>query len=173
VTTAADLMKREIVAVTPETEVPELLRILAAEQISGVPVVEDGGVVAGVVSATDVIRLAARLQEEAEGDTGLDPFLLPPEEMGDEDADFFLASTGEIMVGGTPERWQGRGVLDGYTVRDIMTEAAFSVSPQTPVKELAEFLLRGRIHRALVVENGQLRGMVTTFDLLRELVGGE
>lgn len=173
-TTAADLMKREIVAVTPDTEVPELLRILAGEQISGVPVVEDGGVVVGVVSATDVIRLAARVQEEAEGDTGLDPFLLPPEEQtGDEDADFFLASTGEIMVGGTPERWQGVGVLDGFTVRDIMTEAAFSVSPDTPVKELAEFLLRGRIHRALVVENGQLRGMVTTFDLLRELVGGQ
>lgn len=170
-TTAADLMKREIVAVTPETEIPELLRILAREQISGAPVVGPGGEVLGVVSATDVIRLVARLQEEADGDTGLDPFLLPPEETGDEDAEFYLATTGEIMVGGRSEHWQGTGILDGYAVRDIMTEAAFAVTPDTPVKELAEFLLRGRIHRALVVEEGRLHGVVTTFDLLRELVG--
>lgn len=171
--TAADLMKREIVAVTPDTSVPDLLRVLAREQISGVPIVDDAGSVVGVVSATDVIRLAAHLDEEAEGDTGLDPFLLPPEETGDEDADFFLASTGEIMVGGGPERWEASGALDGFTVGDIMTEAAFSVAPDTPVKEVAEFLLRGRIHRALVVEDGRLRGVVTTFDLLRELVGGQ
>lgn len=171
-TTAADLMQREIVTVTPDTDLADLLQILAAEQISGVPVVEGDGQVVGVVSATDVIRLAARLQEEAGGDTGLEPFRVLPEEV-DEEADFFLSPSGEVLVGSAPARLGGGGGLfDGYAVRDVMTAAAFSVAPDTPVQEVADFLLRGRIHRALVVEGGRLRGVITTFDLLRELAGG-
>lgn len=167
-TTAADLMQGEVVTVTPETGIPELLTLLSENQISGVPVVRSGGEVVGVVSATDVIRLASRLQEEAEGDMGGEPLRILPEEVEDDDADFYLAPSGEVMVGSAADQW-GAGFMDGYEVRDIMTDAAFTVTPDTPVKDLAGFLLRGRIHRALVVEDGILKGVVTTFDLLREL----
>jgi CBS domain-containing protein len=37
------------------------------------------------------------------------------------------------------------------------------------VKELADFLIRGRIHRAVVVEGERLVGIVTTMDVLRAL----
>jgi len=52
-----------------------------------------------------------------------------------------------------------------------MTPAAFSVGPEDSVSLVAKFLLQGRIHRALVVEEGRLRGIVTTFDPLRAFVG--
>ena len=46
---------------------------------------------------------------------------------------------------------------------------SFSVPPEMPIPDLCQFLVRGRIHRALVVEDGQLLGIVTSHDVLRGL----
>ena len=48
-----------------------------------------------------------------------------------------------------------------------MTPVPFSVEPEMPLSELCELLVRGRIHRAVVVEKGQLLGIVTSVDVLR------
>ena len=48
-----------------------------------------------------------------------------------------------------------------------MTPVTFSVRPQMPVDELCEFLVRGRIHRALVVEDDELVGIITSQDVLK------
>ena len=63
------------------------------------------------------------------------------------------------------------GVFDGYTVADIMTEAVFTVKPKDTVEDAGKFMLQGRIHRALVVEDEQLKGIVTAFVLLKAFVG--
>jgi CBS domain-containing protein len=42
----------------------------------------------------------------------------------------------------------------------------FSVPSTASLPELARFLLRGRIHRALVVDAGELVGIVSAFDVL-------
>lgn len=56
--TVRDIMHREVVTVTPDTSVPELLRVLFDKEITGAPVVEDDEVV-GVVSAFDLARVPA------------------------------------------------------------------------------------------------------------------
>ena len=61
-------------------------------------------------------------------------------------------------------------VFDGFTVSDIMTPAAFTVKPRDTVQEVGAFLLQGRIHRALVVEDSQLKGIVTALDLLKAFI---
>ena len=53
-----------------------------------------------------------------------------------------------------------------------MTPVAFSVGPDDSLKELAEFLVRGRIHRAVVVEGDRLRGIVSSADVLRAVADG-
>jgi CBS domain-containing protein len=50
-----------------------------------------------------------------------------------------------------------------------MTPANFHIHPDRDLRELAAFLLRGRIHRALVMEDHRLLGIVTTVDLLRSM----
>jgi CBS domain-containing protein len=57
--TVAEIMTKEVWTVTPETSVGDLIRLLSQEQITGVPVVTGTGQLRGVVSATDVLRLAA------------------------------------------------------------------------------------------------------------------
>ena len=51
--------------------------------------------------------------------------------------------------------------------RDIMTPFAFSVPLHLPVPELSRTLLERGTHRALVVDEGRLCGIVTSFDVLR------
>jgi CBS domain-containing protein len=167
-----EIMQRQVVTVTPDTPVRELLRRLVSEHISGVPVVTDEGEILGVVSTTDVVRLGAEEGEIPEGDLTLGIIGAAQEEYDEESAaHFFMVSEEwnyptEDQTRTVPER-----IFDGFTVSDIMTPAAFTVAPGDTVETVAKFLLQGRIHRALVVEDEQLKGIVTAFDLLKAFVG--
>lgn len=166
-----DVMQRDVVTVTPDTSVLELLRLLVANQISGVPVVSEDGEILGVVSTTDVIRLGAREAEVESGNVTWEPLALPPEEVDEEDAAaFFLVEGNRAFPTEDQTRSMAQGIFDGFAVSDIMTPAAFTVGPGDEIHATAKFLLKGRIHRALVVEEDHLKGIVTTFDLLKAFV---
>jgi CBS domain-containing protein len=147
--------------------------VLADEEISGVPVLDDKGQLVGVVSSTDLVRLAADeagLQVRAAA-AGIDPILDPDGELEDaeEDGDpcgFFLPEDAPF----SPERFLEllpESDFDTVLVRDIMTPVTFSLGPDATVRELCEFLVRGRIHRAVVVQGSELLGIVTSADVLR------
>jgi len=51
-----DVMSRDVIAVTPETPVTDVLRIMSARDIGRVPVVENG-VLAGIVTRTDILKV--------------------------------------------------------------------------------------------------------------------
>jgi CBS domain-containing protein len=167
-----EIMQEDVVTVTPETPVRELLRVLVDAQISGVPVVSDTGEIVGVVSATDVIRVGAEGREIPGGTLQWAPLALPNEEY-DEDsaAPFFLLGEDWRYASVNDPEAIPEGVFEGASVSEIMTPAAFTVKPKDTVEDVARFLLRGRIHRALVVEHEQLKGIVTAFDLLGAFVG--
>jgi len=166
-----DVMQRDVVTVTPDTTVRELLRLLVANQISGVPVVSDGGEIEGVVSTTDVVRLGAREAEIGNGTMTWEPLALPPEEVDEENAtEFFLVSEDWAFPTEDQTRSMSQGIFDGFSVSDIMTPAAFTVGPRDEIRATAKFLLKGRIHRALVVDGERLKGIVTAFDLLKAFV---
>ena len=156
--TVRDIMQDRVVTVHPDTTVRQLTRLLADEEISGTPVVDGNGTLVGVVSSTDVVRLAADDSDVRIASTtfrrGRTTFPDPTE---DEEPDpdpygFFLPEdspfTGERVL----EQY-AENELDSVIVGDIMTPVTFSVRPTASLKELSEFLVRGRIHRAVVVEN--------------------
>jgi CBS domain-containing protein len=55
--TVADVMRRDVVTVSPSASIRELARLLREHQISGVPVVE-GGRLVGTVSVKDILWLS-------------------------------------------------------------------------------------------------------------------
>ncbi|GMV06314.1 MAG: CBS domain-containing protein [Gemmatimonadota bacterium] len=175
--TVRDIMNSKVVTVTPDTTVRQLARILADEEISGAPVVDGNGSLLGVVSATDVVRLAA---EDAEIHVAASALpadrMAVPDPDGDEEPDpdpygFFLPEdspfTGERLLDQFAET-----ELDSVQVGEIMTPVTFSIAPGDSLKELADFLVRGRIHRAVVVEHDRLLGIVTSGDVLRAVADG-
>ncbi len=186
--TVADIMQRDVITVPATASVRELVELLSDESVSGVPVLDSARKVTGVVSQTDVIRLSAlELEEAPEGplagrsptdfegatetttederfDVGNEEewpeaFFVAPDEWG-----FLPAPTVEAVSGAT---------LDDHTVADIMTPLAYAVSPSMSLGELARFMVEGHIHRALVVNEGDLVGIVTTFDVLRAVAREE
>ncbi|MEX2569966.1 MAG: CBS domain-containing protein [Gemmatimonadota bacterium] len=189
VRTVRDVMQREVVAAVPEMTVRELIQVLLEHRVSGAPVLDGRGKLAGVVSMTDVLELAAHEREIPAGQVSWAPALLAEEVdedlplSGEEDlvTDEAAIAGGVTTPLGTPAvRVRDDSVtftqpepgalpeaaLDQFRVRDIMTPVAFSIGPDENLATAVALLLRGRIHRAVVVENGLLCGIVTPFDLL-------
>lgn len=158
-----DVMIADPTTVSPETGLPEFLDLAVREGISGAPVVDEAGRVVGVVSLHDVIRAIGPDAEHAL--TGAVP-------------------TAERSDASAPDRGPARRRLGDRpggaagspgaprTVADLMTGSVFSVRPETGVAEAARILADAEIHRAPVIREGRLLGLVTTFDLLRALPAG-
>ncbi|MBW2028057.1 MAG: CBS domain-containing protein [Deltaproteobacteria bacterium] len=140
---AKDIMTKEVVAVTEDTPLKEVARLMARHRISGVPVLDKENKVAGVVSEKDFLK---RMGE--------------PEEMT------FMAVVSECLEG---SGCLAVGIR-GKKASDIMSSPGITVGEDTPVLEIGKVLGKGPINRVPVVdEKGRLIGMVSRADLVRNM----
>jgi CBS domain-containing protein len=58
------------------------------------------------------------------------------------------------------------------TVAEVMRKRVISVSPETPIDEIAAILVKHKIKRVPVLEGGELVGIVSRIDVLRAKYGG-
>ena len=82
-----------------------------------------------------------------------------------------VVSRGDILV---HEREQSPGSeaarLDPALVRDIMTPAVFSVTPETAAVKVIEEMTAMGVHQLFVMDHdGILVGLISVFDILRHL----
>jgi len=146
---ARDLMEAHVMKVGPETPIPAVYRLFLEAQISAAPVVDELEQVVGVVTTSDLVRA---LDEERDT-TRVAPDYLRTELL------FSAPDRGDM-----PQDLQDR--LGQLRVSDIMTEGVVSVTPDTTAGEVAETLRKNRLHHVFVIEDEELRGVVSTFDLL-------
>jgi CBS domain-containing protein len=52
-------------------------------------------------------------------------------------------------------------------VRDIMRINPVAVTPETPIAHVAEILSKGEIRSVVIAEENEIRGIVTTADIIR------
>lgn len=168
--TVADVMQTEVVTAPEDLPLRDFVRMLAEEQISGTPVVDEADDVVGVASYADVVRAARGQTETALGERGEDGGspCAPPEHAARPPTFFRAPGRGPELVealhhGGVPED------LGACTVGDVMTPALFWVRPEASLAEAASLLSEGHVHRALVFDGNALVGIVTAFDLLSAL----
>lgn len=142
---ARDIMVKEVVSVGPEAAVRDVAVLMLERRISGVPVVDGERRVLGIVSEGDLIR-----RPEIETDrvpTGWLSLFLSDEERA---RDFVKSH--------------------GRKAREVMTQPAICVAPDTPLTEIVRLMERHRVKRLIIVEDGMLAGLVTRADLLRAMV---
>jgi CBS domain-containing protein len=166
--TVRDIMQKQVITIRSGSTALELAELLEDEGISGVPVLDSTNRVVGVVSRTDLVRYAARHPERPRADSFWDTLAATASEDDPEEL-YFLAPESAVMV--LPSQALDTLALEDVTVDEIMTPVAFSVDPEMLIWELADFLVKGRIHRALVLEEGRLVGIATAFDVLRVVAG--
>ena len=143
---AADIMVKDVVTVGPEAPVMDIAALMLERRISGLPVVDGGGRILGIVSEGDLIR-----RPEIDTDR---------------------VKLGWLRLLLTDDESRARDFVKhhGRTAREVMTQPAHNVAPDTPLGEVVRLLERHHIKRLPVVERGKLVGLVTRTDLLRALV---
>ena len=60
--------------------------------------------------------------------------------------------------------------MTGRTVGDIYLEKVVTVTPATPVSEVADLMSSRRIHSLPVVEGDRIVGIVSRIDLVRTMI---
>ena len=148
--TAKDLMETHIISVAPETPLINVHRLFVEEQISGAPVLDDLGVVMGVITAADLLRAVAEEHDTVRVE-----------------ADYFRDSLPYSSPdwAGAPENFQDR--LAELRVSDEMSQGVISVPPSAGAPEVARTLRKAGVHRVFVAEDGRLLGLLSAFDLLK------
>ena len=149
--TVSSVMRHEVLAVEAGWSLEQLADFLVDKSISGAAVTAADGQLVGVVSLTDIVR-QSRLHDH---DTGVD-----------DTHDVYLYELERRM-----SRDELRELHVQYEtpaqVRDIMTPMIFSVSENSSVQEVADTMLKGRIHRVFVTRDSKLIGIVTALDMLQ------
>ena len=66
-----------------------------------------------------------------------------------------------------------QALLDGTTVRDVMTPRPYTIAPEEDIREAACQMLYGEVHRLFVAEGDQVVGIITTTDIVRAVATGK
>ena len=134
-----DVMTPEVVTVGEQASFKEIAATMAERRVSALPVLDDEGRVAGIVSEADLL-----LKEE-----------------------FPEGPAGGRLFQGRRHRME-RAKAAGDTAVELMTAPAITIGPDATVAEAARLLHRHQIKRLPVVDPaGPLLGIVSRADLLR------
>jgi CBS domain-containing protein len=129
-------------------------RLFVQEEIHGAPVVDDDGTLRGVISSSDLLRA---VEEEYLGHSSLSAPTYFREELPYSGPDWLHSV----------EDFQDR--LSSLTASDVLTTEIIAVGLHTHVSEIAGVMRAQRIHRVFVIDQNELRGIITSLDLLQLL----
>ena len=140
-TLAKDVMKTDVISVSPETPVKEIARIMIDNKISALPVVNKFNEIVGVVSENDLISKIVKPQEP-----GLMTYLFHAA----------LASSNEVLdYRKAMARWNAK------TAEDAMTSPAICVKPDDTIETVGKVMLDDKVKRVFVAEEGHLLGVIS------------
>jgi CBS domain-containing protein len=139
---AGDVMTRNVVTVTPETMVADLVTILLTRNFSGVPVVDFDGKLVGIVTEADLIRRSELGTERKRGGW----------------LAFFTA---------TSTMAQDYVRSHATKVGDLMTPEVVAVTRDASLAEIADLMEERHVRRVPVTEDGRVVGIVSRANLLR------
>ena len=138
---AHDIMTRQVLSVKKDASLKEIAELMAEKSVSGVPVIEEDGKVAGIISEKD--------------------FLL---HMGARDKTHFMAFVAEYLQGKGCADFPV-GLLEA---EDIMTSPAIIVREEATVFEISNIFFQKNINRVPVTDReGKLLGIVSRADIVR------
>lgn len=148
--TAKDVMTRDVLSVLPDWSIERLTEFLVEHSISGAPVISEAGKLIGVVSLTD-IALQETLPKREPQSQGPHEYYLHELEYNyarEEISSFNITAEPTI------------------TVRNIMTPNVYKVDEDTRVQDVAETMIKNRIHRVFVTHDEKVVGVLAALDML-------
>lgn len=146
--TVAEIMTQEVLTVKKETTVRELAEIFVNRRIGALPVMDDNGMLIGIVTESDLVEQGKKVHLP----TVISLF------------DWVIYLESEKTLENELKKMGGR------TVADIYQPEAVSVSPTAPISEAADLMSNHHINAIPVLDNGALVGIVARIDIIRTLI---
>ena len=146
-TSAQEIMTREVITVQEDTPVSEVAQLLTEKRISGLPVLNQAKELVGIVCESDIIDQSKKLHLPTI--INLMGYLV------------FLES------GKTFEKELKK--MMGLVARDIMSSPVKTIAPETTVEAIAALMAEQRIHSIPVLEGNTLVGIIGKKDIVRSL----
>jgi CBS domain-containing protein len=148
---AREIMNPEVISVPTTMDLRDLAKLFLEKGITGAPVVDEDGHLAGVISQTDLVYYNLT--------------------RGDElvfDSDFYQS----VRVEGShvPRGFQFEDFNTGC-VADVMTPVVHSVTERATVTSVARVMMRNRVHRVIVRRGQAVAGIISAIDVLRACCG--
>lgn len=136
------VMTKQVVAVGSDTDLEKAVRLLSEHKISGMPVVDDGGRVVGIISEADLLQLTGIKKHHT-----------------------FRDIIRNLL--GEAERVN---VTVSNGVEAVMSAPALTIGPDEDIRKAALLLDERRIKRLPVVDGeGRLLGIVSRGDIVRAI----
>jgi CBS domain-containing protein len=142
---AKEIMETNVITVKKETTIEEIAHILTDKNISGVPVVDDGNKVIGMVSQKDLLYKDVEPR-----------FPAVVEILG-----------GLIFLKGVKHYQEELKKLVATKAEDIMTQKVISVTEETEVEKVAEIMVEKDVNRIPVLREGKLIGIISRADIVK------
>lgn len=156
VLTVDDVCTRDLVSVSRETTLGEVLHTLRNHRITHLPVVEDASAV-GIISLYDVLEFTAREMQRRQGGS-------PAPE---------VQTGGGRSHGGFGERAGDLERMLELPAADVMSEPIETTTPDQPLDEAMATMLEAGISSLVVTFRDEPVDIVTKTDVLRSLTWGE
>ena len=135
----SDVMSCAVKAVTPDTKVMEVASLMCLYRYHGLPVVEEGNRLVGIIAEKDLLHsLFPKLEN------------LMEEGMATQDLDKGMAQYKDVL---------------NLQVSELMTSRPVTVSPDMHILRAATIMIRNRFRRIPVADGGILIGMLSLGDV--------
>ena len=146
--TVKEIMTKDVITVSPDTEVAEAAKLLLEKGFNGVPVVDETGKLVGLLCQSDLVAQQKN-------------FPVPS---------LFTLLDGVISFTSMKDIEKEVQKITAMTVADAMTPNPTTVGPDTSIEELGSIMVDKNFHTLPVVDKGELVGIVGKEDVLRTLV---
>ena len=147
---AKDIMTREIITVTPETEITQAAKILLERHINGLPVTDRKGRLVGILCQSDLVAQQKRLP-------------LPS---------IFNLLDGLIPLSSPKNYEKEISKISATTVGQAMTPDPVTVDIETSLEDVATLMVEKGFHTIPVLAGSDLVGVIGKEDVLRTLTPG-
>ena len=148
--TAKEVMEVNVISLTPDTDITAAAEILFNNHINGVPVVDDDGKLVGILCQSDLIFQQKTLS-------------LPP---------IITFLDGIFPLRSSKKMEAELEKMAAVTVSKAMVKNPVTVSPDTPITEVAALMVEKHFHTIPVVDEGKVQGVIGKEDILKIMMKG-
>jgi CBS domain-containing protein len=140
-----EIMTSEVITVSTDESVEQCAKLLQEHDISGLPVLNAAGKVAGIITEGDLIRRASRIK-----------------------APGYLEILGGLIYLGSPKKFVDElQRAMSLEAGQLMSKNVISVKPEDSVEAAATLMVEKKVSRLPVLDdNGKLVGIVSRRDIM-------